>query len=102
MALALVLIPVSTLDAFALNADAEPKEDKIICTATLEDEFAEDEVVLSLLIMFVLLGVLFVVKHAKDDEHDYCRDYKSYDYARHKQSYRPRRHIVVNNRSTRR
>lgn len=48
MALALVLIPVSTLDAFALNADAEPKEDKIICTATLEDEFAEDEVAVTI------------------------------------------------------
>lgn len=44
MALALVLIPISTLDAFALNADAEPKEDKIICTATIEDEFTDDKV----------------------------------------------------------
>ena len=31
MALAIVLIPVSTLDAFALNADAEPMEKK--CSA---------------------------------------------------------------------
>ena len=48
MALAIVLIPVSTLDAFALNADAEPMEEKVFCSVTLEDDFAEDEVVVTI------------------------------------------------------
>ena len=48
MALALVLIPVSTLDAFAHSTETELEEQKILCTATIEDEFAEDKVLVVL------------------------------------------------------
>lgn len=43
MALALVLIPVSTLDAFAQSTEAE-LEEKVLCTATIDDEFTDDKV----------------------------------------------------------
>lgn len=65
LALALVLIPVSTVNAFALNDDQGTKEEKVLCEATLSDDFAEGRVAV-------------VLKNAVSLK---LKDYKASDFA---------------------